>query len=66
VPITNNEADFSSQLIGIVSINIFVFVVSFIIWFVIKQTMGIRLSTKAEKLGTDKSEVGVVAYAIRD
>ena len=66
VPITNNEAAFSSQLIGIISINIFVFVVSFIIWFVMKQTIGIRLSAKAEKLGTDKSEVGVVAYAIRD
>ena len=66
VPITNNEAAFSSQLIGIVSINVFVFVFSFIIWFVMKQTIGIRLSAKAEKLGTDKSEVGVVAYAIRD
>ena len=60
------EVAFSSQLIGIISINIFVFVVSFIIWFVMKQTIGIRLSAKAEKLGTDKSEVGVVAYAIRD
>ena len=42
------------------------FVISFAIWFIIKQTAGIRLSAKAEKLGTDKSEVGVVAYAIRD
>jgi Amt family ammonium transporter len=66
VPITNSEVAFSSQLIGIVSINVFVFVVSFIIWLVMKQTIGIRLSAKAEKLGTDKSEVGVVAYAIRD
>ena len=66
VPITNSEVAFSSQLIGIVSINIFVFIVSFIIWFAMKQTIGIRLSSKAEKLGTDKSEVGVIAYAIRD
>ena len=66
VPITNTETAFSSQLIGIISINVFVFVVSFIIWFVMKQTIGIRLSVKAEKLGTDKSEIGVVAYAIRD
>jgi Amt family ammonium transporter len=66
VPITNSEVAFSSQLIGIVSINVFVFVVSFIIWLVMKQTIGIRLSAKAEKLGTDKSEVGVIAYAIRD
>jgi len=66
VPITNNQVAFSSQLIGIISINVFVFVISFAIWFIIKQTAGIRLSAKAEKLGTDKSEVGVVAYAIRD
>ena len=31
-----------------------------------KKTIGIRLSGRAEKLGTDKFEVGVVAYAIRD
>ena len=66
VPITNNEVTFSNQLIVIISINVFVFIVSFIIWFVMKQTIGIRLSAKAEKIGTDKSEVGVVAYAIRD
>ena len=57
---------FSSQLIGIISINVFVFIISFIVWFVMKQTIGIRLSAKAEKIGTDKSEVGVIAYAIRD
>jgi len=66
VPITNNAVVFSSQLIGVISINVFVFVVSFIVWFVIKQTIGIRLSAKAEKQGTDIAEVGVVAYAIRD
>jgi Amt family ammonium transporter len=66
VPITNTKVVFSSQLIGVVSINVFVFIVSFIVWFVMKKTIGIRLSAKAEKLGTDKSEVGVVAYAIRD
>lgn len=66
VPITNNAVAFSSQLIGIISINVFVFIVSFIVWFVMKQTIGIRLSAKSEKQGTDISEVGVVAYAIRD
>ncbi len=66
VPITNNEVSFSSQLIGITSINIFVFIISFAIWFAMKKTMGIRLSENAERLGTDKAEVGVVAYAIRD
>jgi len=66
VPITNSKVAFSSQLIGIISINVFVFIVSFIVWYFMKKTIGIRLSAKAEKIGTDKSEVGVVAYAIRD
>ena len=66
VPITNNAVAFSSQLIGIISINVFVFIVSFIVWYFIKKTIGIRLSAKSEKQGTDISEVGVVAYAIRD
>ena len=42
------------------------FIVSLIIWFIMKQTIGIRLSKEAEKIGTDKTEVGVVAYSIRD
>ena len=66
VPLTNSDVTFSSQFLGIISINVFVFAVSFIVWITMKQTIGIRLSSKAEKLGTDVSEVGVVAYAIRD
>ena len=31
-----------------------------------KQTIGLRISSQAEKLGTDVAEVGVKAYAIRD
>ena len=31
-----------------------------------KNTIGIRLSAKTEKFGTVVSEVGVVAYSIRD
>ena len=66
VPITNTNASFGTQLIGVLSINIFVFAISYIIWFVMKNTMGIRLSKEAEKLGTDVVETGVIAYAIRD
>ena len=31
-----------------------------------KISIGIRISEEAEKLGTDKAEVGVMAYSIRD
>ena len=47
-------------------VEFFVLAVSFIVWIAMKHTIGIRLSAKAERLGTDVSEVGVVAYAIRD
>jgi ammonia channel protein AmtB len=30
------------------------------------MTIGLRISKEAEKLGTDKAEIGVVAYSIRD
>ena len=66
VPITNPGANFGTQLIGVISINLFVFIVSFIIWSIMKKTMGIRLSKEAEIKGTDVSETGVIAYAIRD
>ena len=66
VPLTNNDANFGSQFLGVISINVFVFAVSLIVWLIMKKTMGIRLSKVAEIKGTDVSETGVIAYAIRD
>ena len=66
VPITNSGANFGTQLLGIIAINGTVFVISLIIWMVMKTTIGIRLSKKGELKGTDISETGVIAYAIRD
>ena len=66
VVLSNPDASLGSQIIGILSVNIFVFVVSFVVWYIMKKTAGIRISQEAEKLGTDKVEIGVVAYMIRD
>jgi ammonium transporter, Amt family len=66
VPTTNADATFGSQLIGVLSINIFVFVVSYIIWSIMNSLFGIRLSKEAQAKGTDVTETGVIAYAIRD
>ena len=66
VPLTNSGANFGSQIYGILWINIFVFVIAFIVWYLMKISIGIRISEEAEKLGTDKAEVGVMAYSIRD
>ena len=66
VPITNPDASFSAQLIGVLAVNIFVFIAAYIIWSIMKATVGLRLSKEAEIRGTDVSETGVIAYAIRD
>ena len=66
VPATNSGTNFGTQLLGVLSINVFVFVVALIVWSIMKSTMGIRLSKEAEMKGTDVSETGVIAYSIRD
>ncbi|MCB1464487.1 MAG: ammonium transporter, partial [Nitratireductor sp.] len=62
VVITNPDATLWGQFASIVIVGAFVFVVSFIIWAVIKGTMGIRVSEEEEVMGLDKAEVGVEAY----
>jgi len=66
VPATNPDASFSAQLIGVLAVNIFIFVIAYIMWSIMKATVGLRLSKEAETKGTDVSETGVIAYAIRD
>ncbi len=66
VPITNPDVSFGAQLLGVISINAFVFIVSYILWSIMKATIGIRLSKEGELKGTDVTETGVIAYAIRD
>ncbi|EAV41624.1 ammonium transporter [Stappia aggregata IAM 12614] len=62
VPLSNSDASYLTQLIGIVSIGAFTLIVSSVIWFVLKATMGIRVSEEEEALGLDKVEIGVEAY----
>jgi len=66
VPITNKDASFATQFLGTFSVVVFMFVTSIIVWSILKATMGIRISDEAQKKGTDVSEIGVRAYAIRD
>ena len=62
VPLTNDGTSFGTQIVGIVAIGAFTFIVSFVIWFILKAVMGIRVSPEEEEMGLDKSEVGVEAY----
>ena len=66
VPFSSPGTSYVTQFIGVVSVISFVFVVSFIVFLIIKHTIGLRISEEAEQLGTDKAEVGVLAYSIRD
>ena len=66
VPFTNPDASYAIQLLGVVSVCLFVFILSYIVIYLLKISMGLRISEEAEKLGTDKAEIGVVAYSIRD
>jgi len=51
-----------TQLIGIVAIGAFVSLVSAIVWFILKMTVGIRIEEEDEVLGLDKAECGMEAY----
>ena len=62
VPLTNDGASFGGQIIGALTIFVWVFVASFAVWFVIKAIMGIRVSEEEEYDGVDLSECGMEAY----
>ena len=66
VPISNPDTTFGTQLMGVVAVCVFSFVLSYILFRALKASIGLRISAQAEKLGTDVAEVGVKAYAIRD
>ncbi len=62
VPITNGGTSFVTQLIGVVAIGAFVVVMSAIGWFLLKLTIGVRVSEEEEMEGLDKTEIGLEAY----
>ena len=66
VPVSNSDTAFGTQLIGTISVCAFSFVLSYALFTALKATVGLRISKAAEKQGTDKAEIGVTAYSIRD
>jgi len=62
VPLTNSDANFGAQLLGIGAIFAWVFVASLIVWMLLKMVMGIRVSEEEEHNGVDLSECGMEAY----
>ncbi len=62
VPITNDASSFSGQLIGAATIFVWVFGASIVVWYILKATMGIRVSEEEEFTGVDIAECGMEAY----
>ncbi|AZZ43862.1 MULTISPECIES: ammonium transporter [Stutzerimonas] len=62
VPLTNADATFGAQLLGLVSIFAWVFIASLIVWGILKAVMGLRVSEEEEYEGVDVVECGLEAY----
>jgi Amt family ammonium transporter len=56
------DASFVTQFIGFVAIGGFTFVVSLVVWVILKGVVGIRVSEESEIMGLDMSELGMEAY----
>ncbi len=62
VPLTNSDASFGAQLLGIAAIFVWVFVTSLVVWTILKAILGIRVSEEEEYEGVDVGECGLEAY----
>jgi Amt family ammonium transporter len=62
VCLSNGDSSIGAQLLGIGVIFAWVFVTSFIVWLILKMTMGIRVSEAEEYEGVDIGECGLEAY----
>ena len=58
----NSDASIVTQVTGIIAYGVFTFVVSLVLWIILKGVMGIRVSEEAELAGLDTSELGMEAY----
>jgi Amt family ammonium transporter len=59
---SNSDATLSAQLYGIFAIGSFTIIASAIVWYIIKFTIGVRVTPEEEIEGMDLSEIGMEAY----
>ena len=62
VLLSDADATFIGQLIGTLTIFVWVFVTSLIVWGIIKAVFGLRVSEEVEYEGVDVAECGMEAY----
>lgn len=62
MPNEAGDASYVGQLVGVALTGVFVCAASFVVWTVLKVTVGVRVSEEDETDGLDKTEVGLEAY----
>jgi ammonium transporter, Amt family len=62
VLLSDTDATFMGQLVGTLTIFVWVFVTSLIVWGIIKAIFGLRVSEEVEYEGVDVAECGMEAY----
>jgi ammonium transporter, Amt family len=58
----SGSATIGAQITGILAYGIFTFVISLVLWFILKATLGIRVGEEEEINGLDMAELGMEAY----
>ncbi len=54
--------DLGAQIVGVLAVGVFVFIVSLLLWMALEKTVGVRVSETVEELGQDTAELGIEAY----
>ena len=62
VPLSNSDASYAGQAVGVVLTGVFVCAASAIVWLALKFTLGVRPSEEDEEMGLDRAEIGLEAY----
>jgi len=62
VPLTNSSATFVGQIVGALTIFVWVFGLSLLVWGCLKKVVGLRISEEEEYKGIDLVECGQEAY----
>jgi Amt family ammonium transporter len=62
VPFTNDGTSFLAQFLGALTIFVWVFGASLLVWGILKVVMGIRVTEEEEYEGVDLAECGMEAY----
>jgi len=62
VALSNADASFVNQIVGILAVGAFMIVTTAIVWYVLKIVAGLRPSEEDEDMGLDRAECGLEAY----